>query len=161
MHFVQVGACNRIKKILASRPHVKFACNHSGSSSAMTGDYADEFHIIEFQLREIKPTSCTLSIRFSLCSYGTIDSIFISIVADILSELEADVWLMTSAIKQKSNYLPGDSRWLIAALPDEIAEMRKFWQNTFGTKQGAVRVSESFTFVGIIITDEFNPKKDT
>ena len=71
------------------------------------------------------------------------------LIAHILSSFDAEVWLMTSALKEKANYAPGDAEWLKAALPSEIAAMRSSWQRMFGTKQGAVRVKDSFSFVGV------------
>jgi len=71
--------------------------------------------------------------------------IFVDFVANILSAFEAEVWLMTSVLKQKASYLRGDSQWLLVALPDEIVEMRRYWQNLFGARQGAVRVKEMVT----------------
>jgi hypothetical protein len=117
----------------------------------MSGTFNDESHIIDLQLRRaIAEDKTTLSIRFSLCSYNTIDVIFIDIVRKVLSGFDAEVSLMNSALKQKTNYLPGDTEWLVAALPDEIIAMREYWQGLFGTKQGIVRADDSYYFVGAV-----------
>src|SRR5437660_2124926 len=110
-----------------------------------TGEYNDALHFIDIQIsHELLSQESCASVRFSLCSYDTIDPIFLELVGQILVPLEAEVWLMTSALNQKNSYLPGDSNWLFAALPDEIVAMREHWQSLFGRKQGAVRVKESF-----------------
>ncbi len=152
MHFCEFGGAEHIRALLEEHPEVLFSKEQKHSQFAIaTGEYNDLVHIIEFQLlREIIMARCTLATRFSLCNYGTIDALFVKIVTEILSSFDADVWLMTSAIRQKSNYLAGDARWLLAAVPDEIAEMRAYWQNLFGTKQGPVRVKDSFLFSGAI-----------
>jgi hypothetical protein len=147
MRFMQADARGGIKKLLASYPQINIA--ETGADSTR-GEYNDGAHVIEVQSRETEQRDFTLAIRFSLCSYDSIDSVFIDLIKNILSSFEAEVWLMTSAIKQKNNYLPGDSKWLLAALPDEISEMRHYWQNLFGTKQGVVRVKDSFSFVGAV-----------
>jgi hypothetical protein len=87
--------------------------------------------------------------RFSLCSYDSVDALFVEIVKHILSDHDAEVWLMTSALRQKDHYPPGELNWLASALPDEIKAMRQYWQNLFGKKQGTVRVDDSFSFVGL------------
>jgi hypothetical protein len=149
LRFAKLAVCDQIKNILASYPQIRFAENKRIPVDEIVGEYDDGTHFIDFQIREVADNDCTLAIRFSLCSYDSIDSIFIDIMNNILSSFEADVWLMNSALKQKTNYLPGDQKWLIAALPDEIIAMRNHWQQLFGKKQGRVRVKDSFSFVGL------------
>ena len=93
-----------------------------------------------------------LAARFSLCSYDSIDDIFVEIVNHILSDRDAEVWLMTSALKEKNHYPPGELIWLASALPDEIKAMRQYWQSLFGKKQGPIRTKDSFSFVGLTTT---------
>jgi hypothetical protein len=151
MRLVETGVSHRLKEVLTSHDHVRMYCGETVSGfETITGEYDDGTHFIDLQIRGVIASSeCSLAIRFSLCSYDSIDAIFIALVRDILSSWEAEVWLMTSALRQKNVYLPGDSAWLIAALPDEIVEMRIYWQKLFGSKQGAVRVKDSFLFAGV------------
>jgi hypothetical protein len=151
IQIVEPKAWEKLKDILDRYPNICMGNTEASDAfETVTGEYNDEPHFIEMQLsREVASDKCQLAVRFSLCSYGTIDNVFIELVSEILSSFEAEVWLMTSAVKQKTHYLPGDSGWLMNVLPDEIVEMRKYWQNLFGTKQGAVRVKDSFSFVGI------------
>jgi hypothetical protein len=148
MRFCEREAFDRLWRFLTTTPHIKLSKVDDEGQKSAVGEYSDGRHFIDIQLRAINPTECRLAIRFSLCSYCTIDSLFISLAKDLLSLSEAEVWLMTSALKQKAHYLPGDSQWLIAALPDEIVAMREHWQKLFGFKQGAVRTKDSFSFVG-------------
>ncbi|SRR6266446_3376819 len=148
MRFIQADAGPQLRRILADYSHIRIGDKETAAGYGVTGEYDDGAHFIDLQLSETEGGNRTLAVRFSLCSYESIDQIFIDLISNILSSLDADVWLMTSALKQKGHYLPGDSKWLIAALPDEIIEMRAYWQKLFGTKQGAVRVKDSFAFVG-------------
>ena len=152
MQFVELDVWACVTDILATYRQIRMGDRSvSGGYATVLGEYIDDAHIIELQLSHHIPSDkCTLAVRFSLCSFDSIDTIFIALISNILSSLDADVWLMSSAIKHKSNYLPGDSRWLIAALPDEIAQMRNYWQGLFGSKQGAVRVKDSFAFIGMV-----------
>jgi hypothetical protein len=151
MRLIKPGVFDHVIETLTSYDNVRMdRANTVAGFETATGEYNDGTHLIDLQiLRDLAENKCTLAVRFSLCSYETIDHIFVNLVGKILSLFEGDVWLMTSALKQKANYLPGDERWLIAALPDEISAMRQYWQNLFGDKQGAVRVKDSFTFVGV------------
>jgi hypothetical protein len=151
MRFTELGVYVRLRELLENHPRINIG-NDASASGCVTavGEYEDDKHVIDLQIsREVASDRCTMAIRFSLCSYESIDAIFIDIVDDVLVSFEADVWLMTSALKQKTNYLPGDQSWLIAALPDEIASMRDYWQRSFGNKQGRVRVKDSFSFAGL------------
>ena len=151
MRFTELGVSMRLRELLANNPRIHLG----GEDSALghmtsAGEYTDDRHFIDLQIsREVASDRCTMAIRFSLCSYESIDAIFIDVVDNVLESFEADVWLMTSALKKKINYLPGDQSWLIAALPDEIASMRDYWQRSFGNKQGRVRVKDSFSFAGL------------
>jgi hypothetical protein len=149
--FLECRIYTQLQQALKIYPQVH--CLHNETTAAyniFTAEYEDGKHFIDFQiLHEIATHKCSLTMRFSLCSHDSIDSIFIEITNEILSLFEGHVSLMTSALKYKSDYFPGDQKWLLAALPDEIIEMRKYWQNLFGTKRGAVRVKESFLFVGL------------
>lgn len=149
--FVKSGVYRQVTNILQDYPDVHLGNNISDSGyTTVTGEYADGLHFIDLQLSQANTDNkCTLAVRFSLCSYESIDRIFTEIVSNALSSLEAEVWLMTSALKQKANYLPGDERWLASVLPDEIAAMREHWQRSFGKKQGCVRVEDSFSFIGL------------
>jgi hypothetical protein len=151
MHFVEPGVYGHVRKTLESDKNVHLSKEQKlGEFYVGTGEYFDESHVIEFQLsQEAGSDKCSLALRFSLCSYNSIDTIFTKIVEDVLSSAEADVWLMASSLKQKDNYPPGEAMWLIKLLPEEIAAMRNNWQNLFGTKQGVVRVKDSFSFVGL------------
>ena len=149
LRFSEPGGCARLRRILAHYPQITRADKGSVPGDAVTTwEYDDGAHFIDLQMREIASDEFSLAARYSLCSDSSIDAIFIGFLGNILSSFEADVWLMSSALKQKPHYLPGDSGWLIAALPDEIIEMRKYWQGLFGSKQGVVRVNNSFSFVG-------------
>jgi hypothetical protein len=151
MRFVEPVNGERMMQALARCEYIRLCRQETVLGFEITiGEYSDGDHYIDLQiLHETTSNECTLAVRFSLCSYESIDTIFIDLVESILSDFEADVWLMTSAIRQKANYLPGDSNWLIAALPDEIVEMRNYWQDLFGVKRGPVRVKDSFLFVGV------------
>lgn len=151
MRLIIPGDFDQVVEALASYDNIRMNQSKTVAGfETVTGEYDDGSHLIDLQiLRNVADNICILSVRFSLCSYETIDPVFVNLVGNILSLFECDVWLMTSALKQKANYLPGDERWLVAALPDEIAEMRKYWQNLFGDKQGVVRVNNSFSFVGL------------
>jgi hypothetical protein len=151
LNFVQSGVYEQVYSFLQNRPQIHLRDEEKNSSqSGRTGEYRDDSHFIDLQLSRIPTTNkCTLAIRFSLCSYETIDPIFITLVSDIISSYEAETWLMTSELKQKTNYLPGDEKWLISALPEEISAMRRHWQKLFGSTQGSVRVKDSFSFVGL------------
>jgi hypothetical protein len=151
MRLIEPGIFDRVAEKLASFDYVRMNKAETAVGFQTTiGEYNDGTHLIELQiLREISTDKSTLAVRFSLCSYETIDSIFIMFANNILSLFEAEVWLMTSALKLKANYLPGDEKWLIAALPDEISAMRQQWQQSFGNKQGFVRVKDSFSFIGL------------
>jgi hypothetical protein len=149
--FTEPGIHSRIEEALASRPQFRVLTRKSSTDYRIVeGEYADGMHYIDFQLySEVASKQCTLAVRFSPCSYDGIGPIFIEIVKDMLVSFEGGAWLMTSAHKQKAYYLPGDQDWLIAALPDEIAAMRKYWQRSFGNKQGCVRAKDSFSFAGL------------
>ncbi len=149
MRFVQRGICRQLKHILATYPHAHIAEMETTPGYGILGEYDDGANFIDIQIREDASGDCALAIRFSLCSYDSIDPIFIDIIEKVLGSFEADVWLMTSALKTKTNYLPGDQDWLLAALPEEIVAMREHWQRVFGNKQGHVRVKDSFSFVGV------------
>jgi len=159
MQIVELGVFQEIKSILTGYPYIRMgSVEITPDYETILGEYSDSTHFIDLQLsREITSDICTVAVRFSLCSYESIDSIFIDLVNNILSSFEADVWLMTSAIRRKDNFLPGDSKSLIVALPNEIREMRKYWQNRFGTKQGTVRSDDSFSFVGAMSKDVVQP----
>ena len=151
MRLVKSGVFDKLSESLASLDNV-----HLNQKAAVAGfetvkgEFNDGTHVIDLQiLRNLNDDICTLTARFSLCSYETIDCMFIELVSNMLSLFEADVSLMTSALKQKANYIPGDEKWLVAALPDEIIAMREHWQHSFGDKQGCVRVKDSFSFVGL------------
>jgi hypothetical protein len=150
MQFNAAGIHQQVKQFLEDYQGVRlFDVQTSSSEEIITGEYSDGSHFIDLQLsHDDAGKRCTLAARFSLCSYNGIDAVFIDLIAHILSFFDAEVWLMTSALKEKANYAPGDAAWLKAALPSEIAAMRKYWQDMFGTKQGAVRVKDSFAFVG-------------
>ena len=151
MNFVDVGVYERVRRTLVAYPdvHMKDA-ERISEHFTVTGEYTDGSHIIELQLsRDSANDKCTLAARFSLCSFDSIDPIFVDLVCNVLSSFDADVWLMTSALKQKDNYPPGESNWLRMTLPEEIKAMREYWQGLFGHKQGAVRVNDSFSFVGV------------
>lgn len=149
MQFAQVGVFPRLLEFLENEWNLQFHADDLGGG-ALVAEYNDNSHVIEFQLsRYIEDNGCTLAVRFSLCSFATIDSLFIDFVQSVLSRFDAEVWLMTSALKQKDHYPPGEVNWLVKLLPEEIEAMRKYWQRTFGTKQGVVRVKDSFAFVGI------------
>jgi len=152
MQIVQPIAWQKLRGILARYPNTCLEDPEISSAfETVVGEYDDGRHIIDIQLsREITSDKCTLAMRFSLCSYETIDNIFVELVNSVLFSFEAEVWLMTSAVREKASYLPGDSTWLIGALPGEIVEMRNYWQNFFGTKQGAVRVKDSFSFIRLL-----------
>ncbi len=151
MHFVETGVYEPVKEILKGYSEIQLRDEETTVSyKSITGQYSDGNHFIDFQLaNQIARNECTLAIRFSLCSYPSIDDVFIQIVGHILTSFEAEVWLMTSALKEKNNYPPGELSWLVSALPDEIKAMRRHWQSLFGTKQGTVRVEDSFSFVGL------------
>ncbi len=152
MHIVELKAWQKLNDLLAEYPSMRIKSTEAvGAFETVFGEYGDGAHFMDVQIsREIAKDKCVLAIRFSLCSYESIDQIFIDLVKHVLASFEAQVWLMASAVQQKGDYLPGDSRWLIAALPDEIIEMRKYWRGLFGDKQGAVRPEDSFAFVGVV-----------
>lgn len=152
MRFTSPGVCGQVHNLLVGHPNFRWEQQRvEGGYTTILGEYGDGLHFIELQLtRETATDRCSLAARFSLCSYNSIDSIFIELVSSVLASFEADVWLMTSAVKMKTNYLPGDTHWLVSSLPEEIAAMRAYWQNLFGAKQGAVRVNDSFSFVGAV-----------
>ena len=151
MRLVKPGVFSGISESLAGLDNVHLNQKEVVAGfETIKGEFNDGTHVIDLQLqRNLTDNKCTLTARFALCSYETIDCKFIKFVSNILSSFEADVWLMTSALKQKANYLPGDEKWLVAALPDEIIAMREHWQHSFGDKQGCVRVKDSFSFVGL------------
>ena len=141
--------CGELKTLLEQYPHFcRWTEETTAHGSIAAGEYNDGSHIIECQLIQ-EPATCSLAIRFSLCSFDSIDQAFIDLVKHVLSYYDAEVWLMTSAIQQKEHYPLGESIWLSATLPDEIIAMRKHWQKLFGAKQGVVRVKDSFSFVGV------------
>jgi hypothetical protein len=150
MHFVKPGVDELVREFLKSVPQIHMQNEERAASYGTTiGEYRDDLHIIEFQLlRDLASGACKLAARFSLCSYGTIDPIFVELVGKVLSRFPAEVWLMTSAIKRKPSYAPDESGLLVAALPTEIGAMRTHWQNLFGGRQGVVRPDDSFSFVG-------------
>jgi hypothetical protein len=152
MQLVNRGEFRGILGFLSQYGNIRFQRTEADSYfETVVGEYSDGIHFIDLQIRHaVTSDQCDLAVRFSLCSYDTIDAIFIKLIGDVLAAWEAEAWLMTSAIKQKTNYLPGDARWLLAALPDEIVEMRRYWQNLFGTRQGAVRARDSFSFAGVV-----------
>lgn len=151
MRFVESGVQAQVREILQGYAQIQLRGEGEAAGfECMTAEYNDGSHFIEFQLsREIANDECTLAIRFSLCSYPSIDAIFVEIVKHVLSAHEATVWLMTSALRQKRHFPPGELEWLAAALPDEISAMRAYWQGLFGIRQGVVRVDDSFSFVGL------------
>lgn len=151
INFIQPGVYGQIYSFFQNRSKIHLRDEEKDSShSSQTGEYKDDSHFIDLQLSRILTNKkCTLAIRFSLCSYDTIDPIFITLASDIISSFEAETWLMTSELKQKTNYFPGDEKWLVSALPEEIFAMRQHWQKLFGSKQGSVRVKDSFSFVGL------------
>jgi hypothetical protein len=152
--FVESGIYEQVLTVLSAYRHVQMHREeHTTPFVTIPGEYNDESHIIELQLRrDTSQSTCTLAVRFSLCSYDTIDRIFIELVSKVLSSWDANVWLMTSALREKDHYPPGEANWLLTALPGEITAMRKYWQSRFGHKQGAVRVKDSFSFVGLNVT---------
>lgn len=151
MHFAEPGDWRKLMEILARNPTVRMATTGALDAFEILGEYDDGTHFIDFQMVLENPgDTCVLAARFSLCSHESIDQIFIALIRDILSRFEAEVWLMTSAVKKKSHYPSSDSKLLIAELPNEIVAMRKYWQNLFGSKQGAVRSDNSFSFVGAV-----------
>src|SRR6266498_5679193 len=154
MRFVESGVQAQVREILRDFRHIQLRDEvEAAGFECMAADYNDASHFIELRLsREVANDECTLAVRFSLCSYPSIDPIFVEIVRHILSIHEADVWLMTSALKEKNHYPPGELNWLVSALPDEIKAMREYWQSLFGKKQGSVRVADSFSFVGLNTT---------
>jgi hypothetical protein len=151
MRLIKPDVFDRVNVTLATFENVHMTQPETVAGfETIKGEYNDGVHLISLQLfREVYDAKCTLAARFSLCSYKTIDPIFVNLVNQMLSSFDAEVWLMTSALKQKANYLPGDTKWLLAALPDEIVAMREYWQQLFGKKQGCVRVEDSFSFVGL------------
>lgn len=151
LKFVETGIYECVKRTLEDYPGMSLQTGEmTPDYKSITGEYGDGSHFIESQLtNQNRRNECTLAVRFSLCSYQSIDEIFIQIIKDFLSSNDAEAWLMTSALKQKDHYPPGESTWLISALPDEIRAMREHWQSLFGGKQGAVRVKDSFSFVGL------------
>jgi hypothetical protein len=139
-----------VRNYLETDPQIHFDQeDRTASYGAMVGKFFDGHHIIELQiLREIATGNCTLSARFSLCSYDSIDPVFVGLVGRVLSEFPAEVSLMTSILKERPSYGAEESQALLAALPMEIASMRAYWQNLFGNKQGIVSPDDSFSFVG-------------
>ncbi|HTI70832.1 MAG TPA: hypothetical protein VMF06_12760 [Candidatus Limnocylindria bacterium] len=152
MRIIEPGISRQLLILLRGPEHIRMDCVETSTGyESITGEYNDGKHLIDIQvLQSISNQYSTLAIRFSLCSYDSIDDIFIELVRDILSRWDAECWLMTSAIGQKNRYSPGDSQWLISALPDEIVEMRRYWQNMFGLKHGVVQTSDSFSLVGAV-----------
>jgi hypothetical protein len=151
IEFTERRIIDQVLETLIASPEIRVIDQNSiAGFNTVTAEFHDGIHFIEFQVsEEIETSKCTAAIRFALCSFPSVDAIFLNIVKNLLQSFKGDVWLMTSAVKQKGRYSAGDDRWLIAALPREIEEMRKYWQKLFGPKQGAVRVRDSFTFVGI------------
>jgi hypothetical protein len=143
MRFVERDACIHIREALSESSKIRFVGTDLDKTTELA-EYTDGNHIIEFQISS--GVECVLAIRFSLCSFPTIDAVFLQLVQKLLSIADAEVWLMTSALNQKDHYSPGDSSWLLAILPEEIEAMRKYWQGVFGTKQGVVRVKDTFNF---------------
>ncbi len=119
MNFVHPKVYENVKLFLRDYPQVHLEDEKGdGAYHTVTGEYSDGLHFIGLQLsRANVDDKCILAARFSLCSYGSVDAIFINFVSSVLSSFEAEVWLMTSVLKQKSNYLPGDTRWLVEADP--------------------------------------------
>lgn len=151
MHFVGTQSFDEMQMYLEKWLRIQLQSPKNISGRTGTGDYDDGKHVIEFQLSQ-NEDHCTLAVRFSLCSYDSIDEPFVEVVKHILTDHEAEVWLMTSALREKNSYPPGELNWLVSALPDEIRAMRQSWQSLFGKKQGKVRVKDSFSFVGFKTT---------
>ena len=154
MHFVKPRVQGSIRELLESCAKIRMRDEERSADCAVAvGEYFDDLHLIEFQLLcDLATGTCKLSARISLCSYGTIDSIFVGLVSKILLASPAEVWLMTSALQQKPNYAPSEAGMLLTALPKEIEAMRAHWQALFGKKQGVVRPDDSFSFVGSVPT---------
>src|SRR2546425_659101 len=97
MRFSESGACERLKEHLSDYPQISLGAMESVSGyDTIIGEFADGVHSIDLQLsREIATEQTTLALRFSLCSYDTIDAIFINLVSGIMRILECEVWLMT------------------------------------------------------------------
>jgi hypothetical protein len=154
LHFVKPGVEELILNCLKTIPQLAMQDEQrTASYGTTTGEYCDGSHIIEVQLfRDLGAGDCKLAARFSLCSYETIDRIFVGLVQRVLSLFPAEVWLMTSATKNRARYAPEELGVVVAALPEEISAMRAHWQNLFGGKQGVVRPDDSFSFVGAIPT---------
>lgn len=152
MRLTQPSMSQLVRSFLETDPRIHFKQEaRTASYIATTGRFTDGDHIIELQiLREVATGNCTVSARFSLCSYDSIDSVFAGLVARVLSEFPAEVSLMTSILKERTSYDTEESQALLVALPEEIASMRAYWQNLFGNKQGMVSPDESFSFVGVI-----------
>ena len=151
LEILEPGVYPKLRMLLSDYSHTRIGDEELAANYAVTyGEYKDKRHFIDIYIsRDLANNRCKMAIRFSLCSFESIDNILLDIVKLVLSSFDAEVWLMTSALNQKNYYLPGDQNWLIAALPDEIAAMRNYWQGLFGNKQGFVQVKDSFAFVGL------------
>ena len=110
--------------------------------------YEDSKHIVECQLTRDGGV-CDCSIRFSLCSFESIDEVFIEVVTSVVELHPSVIWLMSSVNHTHDRFDGEDSDLLLKMLPGEIGDMRKHWQKMFGTKQGKVLVAGSYQFIGI------------
>src|SRR5437867_3279816 len=106
MRFVQPGVYPRVRQLVSDLPEIRTDKEQTSSAyETITAEFHDGKHTIDLQISvEIPQDFCELAVRFSLCSYDTIDAVFIGLVRRILSLFESEVWLMNSALHLKDYY---------------------------------------------------------
>jgi|HubBroStandDraft_6_1064221.scaffolds.fasta_scaffold116849_2 hypothetical protein len=87
-------------------------------------------------------------IEFALCNGDGADRFVEHLAAEYLHSFPSEVWFL-SATSEGRHFARGDAAGVIAGIRQELPILRGNWTRLFGNRQGPVRISTAYRFVGI------------
>lgn len=138
----RITSMKSIKESIQSLNNIRFVGqDHLGFAY----EYHDGKYLYEILLRgDDTDLEFDASVRFALCNPDGIEQVFLVFIKWALISWHPSIYLFTSVLKQKVFYEKNEVHLFLENAHSEIQAMRDFWQQSFGTKRGAVRVEDVF-----------------
>jgi hypothetical protein len=125
-----------LKECLPNNPHVAHF------------EYKTNEFIVEASVCSKPSLLPQVRIEFALCNGNGADRFVEQLAAGYLHSFPSEVWFL-SASKDGRHFLHSEAASVIAAIREELPVLRGLWIRLFGYKQGPVRISNAYQFVGI------------
>jgi hypothetical protein len=133
------------RQVLKSYPHLKLLAEDASEAAY---EYFDGECLFEVLCRgKETDREFDVFVRFALCNPDQVERRFLDFIEWARGQWQPRLWMMSSVSKEKVSFSPGELHEFQEAAPTQIRALRAVWQKAFGSKRGAVRVKEVYSWL--------------